>query len=456
MQNGKTPEVKKKRKSQIYGLEHPNSLFSLPKNKSEATLRRSVEAISLLLLQLVSLATTLDGAKILFSDEGMPFLERLPIAYVLGFGIQLLLIGILVLDGFADKPVRRLTALILLSAFSIYTNFFSIYNFMNGRLLEKNTSIDRAQRKYEQLVVYFYTNPKNELSRLEQKSTSLKCSLYQEDPEGTLKPENCPNLGFDRGKGERYDEYKAEFDRVTQDLRELDRDYIENTAPKYFAPEVVAGLKDVDARGIFDFSQEALKDIPAPIKDTAIAQGYKPEAYDDVTDFFPEKGTSYFLIPAQKVFNKESRETVAVVAFVIATAIDGISLLLGAKLNGFYTSLKESLGSINPLADLLNGSFVYLKNIGEAVVPYIEAPLVYVGKIWFSLAEGGGALIVSAFDGCAVLLSSLIRGIIGLFKHPYSSLRDRRPGKKLHLERKNGDGVEFLDTLELLQKFFMV
>lgn len=441
MQNGKTSKAK--RKSNTHGFEISNSLFPSPKNK----FLRSVEAISLLLLQLVSLATTLDGAGLLFGDEKMPFVEKLPIAYVLGFGIQLLLIGILVLHAFEDKPVRRLLALILLSAFSIYTNFFSIYNILNGGLLEQNTSIDLARRKYENLIAYFYTNPKEELNQLEQKAASLQCSLYQEDPAGTPKPENCPSLGFDKGKGERYDEYKAELDGVNADLRNFNQTYVRDTAPQYFDGTIIKSLEGKDARQIFELTQEALKDVPLQVKNQAISQGYNPDEYDDVTDFFPEKGSSYFFLPAQKVFaSKENRETVAVIGLVLATAIDGISLLLGAELEGFYVSLKESMGSINPIADILNGSFSYIEDIGKSIVPFIEAPLVYLGRIWFSFAEGGGALIIFVFNGFGVLLTSLINGILGLFKYILSNLRDHKPGNKVRLGEKNGDGVEFLDT----------
>lgn len=320
---------------------------------------------------------------------------------------------------------------------------------MTGGLLEKNTSIDLAQRKYEQLVVYFYTNPKNELDSLEQKAAKLNCSLYQEDPEGTPQPEGCPNRGYKEGKGPLYEKYKEELDEVNAELSNLDQDYIRKTAPNYFDKSVIDSLEQKDARGIFDLSQKALSVVPAPIKENAIAQDYNPynpEAYDDVFNFFPEKGTSNFLIPGQKVFNKESRETVAVVAFVLAAAIDAISLWLGAELNGFYGSLKRSLSNINPLADILNGLFNFLEDIGKAVVPFIEAPLVYVGKIWFSFAEGVAALITSVFNGFGVLLISLLNGIVGLFKDIVNSLRHQSPGKKLRLESKNGDGVEFLDT----------
>ena len=440
MHNGK--KVKAKRKSSTNSSEFPQILSWSSKDRFKNIVSGSIELTSLLFLQFVSLATTLDGAKLLFQDEKMPLVEQVPIAYALGFGIQLLLIGILVFNAFEKKSIRRLFALVLLSAFSIYTNFFSIYNILNGGLLEKNTSIDLAQRKYEQLVVYFYTNPENELSLLEQKAADLKCSLYQEDPEGTPKPEGCLDSGFNQGKGDDYYEYKAKLDLVNAELRNLNQDYITKTAPDYFDKSI----EQKDARYIFELSQKALMNVPLQIKNKAIDEGYKPEEYDAIDDFLPEKETSYFLIPAQKVFNKESRETTAVIAFMIATAIDGISLLLGAKLDGFYTSLKKSLFSINPISDILNGLFSFLEAIGKSLVPFMKAPLMYLGRIWFSLAEGGGSLIASIFKGFGVVLISLLDGIADLFKDIINSLHNQRPGKKLSLEPKNGDGVEFLDT----------
>ncbi|MBV6626184.1 MAG: hypothetical protein KI793_25150 [Rivularia sp. (in: Bacteria)] len=384
---------------------HIKSLPSFKKDKLKKTFNWSIQAISLLFLQLVSLATTLDGAKLLFGNAKMPLVEHFYLAYVLGFGIQLLLISILVFNAFEKVPLRRLLALVLLTIFSIYTNFFSIYNFMNGGLLQENTSIDQAKIKYGELVDYFYTNPKAKLDGLEQQRASLNCSLYREDPEDTPQPKNCSNLGFPGGKKERYYQFRDELDIVEKQLRNLsiEIEYITKTAPKYFDKKIVDSLYKKDARAIYELTQQALKGIPSEIKEKAEEKGYDAQNYDEITDFFPEKGTSYFLIPAQKVFTKkQNREPEAVVAFIIATAIDTVSLLLGAKLHGFYTSLKNSLGSINPIADF--------------------------------------------FKGFAILITHFINGISEIFYHPRNNVTSQSLKNKLFLEEKNGNGVEFLDN----------
>ena len=129
--------------------------------------------VMLLVLQGISLSTTVQGAKIIFPEtQTFPIPGvKIPIYIALGLTIQFLIIILLIFGAARRAPIRRAIAVITLTFFSTYTSFFSIYNGIRGGELDERLFNADALERHRSLKSLIYTPYRSQLDQyLERKA----------------------------------------------------------------------------------------------------------------------------------------------------------------------------------------------------------------------------------------------------------------------------------------------
>jgi hypothetical protein len=107
------------------------------------------KSVILLFLQGFSLATTVEGAKIIAEDLPVIPIVNIPTYLLLGMGIQLMIFWLLVFGkkGGIKSPTILWMLIIILTFCSIYTSFFSLYKGLSGKDLNATTiAIEQSDR----------------------------------------------------------------------------------------------------------------------------------------------------------------------------------------------------------------------------------------------------------------------------------------------------------------------
>ncbi len=285
--------------------------------------------IVILLLQFFSLSTTVNGANILFKQVNLnlSFFNFFTIGTILGISIQTFLaICILSNETVKTKNSSFFLIIIALSVFSIYTNFFSIYNGFVGGELDKDLVQAKAYQTLQELKRDIYTDYSLALGTAKKQLQTALCKRYNNDPIGEL-PEGCQKGNLQPGKGPEFREANRQAEEAQTKKDELEP-YVERQKD-WFSDESIDKLKDATADDIFEHAQKALANLPHDIKEDAEKKGRNLEKYNLRETFMtPENRISPFIVPFYDIFSKKNSIN-AIAALIIAAALDIISLVIG-------------------------------------------------------------------------------------------------------------------------------
>lgn len=333
----------------------------------------------ILALQALSWSTSVAGAGIILPELNLvewPITIRASL--LLGTIIQGLL---LFLFFFGRQEIQssfyRRSLLILLTVASIYTSFFITYS-----------SLVDMRKNSEEIKLYNSVTKAVNSSKIYQEKTSIlerRNNLIKERDERKneqVRPPNKPNAPkLPRGEDPEYKKQTREIDEINKlntDLAQIEK--IKNSLPddqddkkienvdknkaieplSYLTDEIrkqvyenVTGKKDSKEFSTTKLNDEILKKLKQDVK-------------------YSEFG--YFLIPVEKVFNRNPE---AIVALCIASFIDIISLIFGVSLDKKATdgNIKAKLKNLSRLIKELLKNFLpnLVKEIGHTLYIFIAS-----------------------------------------------------------------------------------
>lgn len=265
----------------------------------------------LLMFQIVSLKTTIEGAKILLSslevlDFGI-FGFNIPLYVLLGCAIQFFLLWLFTFGKREINSFVRLWTLILIYTFaSIYFNFFFIYPVFGGEILTAEN--DQIKQSDEIISMIQSSDPYREYQQLNSQIDNKK---KERDIEET------------NGRGPRYNQLSDEIKRL-QDKKALlsvtDQDIQNFENYKKYREQEFNNQKD----------EEILN------KNNYILSLFQEDiSFENIENSTP----SYFLLPFIKLHQIYYP---AILAFIVASVPDLTSLVIGASLDKTRTNNIDS------------------------------------------------------------------------------------------------------------------
>ena len=267
----------------------------------------------LLVLNLGSAATTVMGAR-----QVLPS----PLAEVLGLAVQAMLFLLLAGAAARHAPLRRWAVVAVFSAFSIYTSFFAYYQTLAGEAVAES-GLDRAHQAHAAFVSATWQPALTEAGRLEEQAAALQALAEEEATVGVT----TGAVGY----GPQAREYAAQARDKRTEAALLRRDLAR------LAPAFEVDLAGRSAEEVYALDLAAWQAAPDAWK--AAAPTPTRAAYVDLEQ---QVG---LLTPWYKV---RRGELPALVALLLATVVDGMSILLGSAI----TSRAAAGGAATGVADL--------------------------------------------------------------------------------------------------------
>ncbi|NJO65624.1 MAG: hypothetical protein HC836_48365 [Richelia sp. RM2_1_2] len=355
---------------------------TLPDRIYEFLKKRSL-LIILLFLQITSLATTIEGGKVLLSSlKPIEFLGIQIEAYViLGCGVQFFLLWLFTFGKDAIKSsLRKLILILVYTLASIYTSFFAIYQGL--------TDIDLTQQNKNIAI-----NTHNKLKQFIYTPQSVEWKEFDRRIEDAEKERQ---RAFDEGDSQRYagrGRLIGELERQRTTLLKK-YGYIEKIQPNFEKPR--EDLEKQKAREIYRDDQNAISDVPPDI----IAELEKNKGFNrqDFTEDKYRSEESYFLVPWNKVTKGDSQ---AILALVLASIIDVTSLVLGTIVNKENKN-KELWKDFWETRRL---EFNQLSKLLKEILPIL---IEEIGYILFTILRALGSIVNGLLLG---LISAKNRGI---------------------------------------------
>lgn len=391
--------------------------------------------IALLFLQGFSLATTIEGCKILF-PEGIVSLPAnwkmfsqsgIPTYLLLGIGIQFLLILFLVFNAIKDKPKSIIvSSIIILTFFSTYTSFFSFYNQVTGNLLDGNPATNYAIDKHDKLKGFIYDTYKNKQQELEEIIKSSSCTMAQEDKKSLsesdiqkLKASGCDlSVNRSQGKGEKYRLAEENYDKANNELPKI-KAYIERIEAVQFQinEEQIINYFNISDKVLLNMNAKEIYRLdrtPFSIAKNKFNElkkiGFNAELFDEEVDYIPpqtENKSPNFLVPIQEIFIKFN--IYAFISLLIAAIIDLISLILGTNFqrNDFSETIKECFLFISDIIiALFDAIYIILKAISYPCVSIFTSSRKQIDKL-----QSQKFLLIERDESASEFLAFLINQI---------------------------------------------
>jgi hypothetical protein len=258
--------------------------------------------VALLVLNIGSGITTIQGAMHIFPHQGIAFFS--------GLAIQVMLFLLLSRMAARHTPIRKWVAVFVFASLSVYTSFFAYY----GTL----TTTSRAPRLYDQamtahqrLVAEVYTPLENQLAKHQSDV------VYYEDQ----KQKEIQGNGIPGTEG---------FGEMAQDFADRAR----------LAEKEVAALKPLVDRLKPLFMEQPTKPTPQEIFDrdrkalSTVPEEYLPPSYKlnptlKSSAYIDEASIITLLEPFRKI---QEQNPPAIAALTIAIMIDGMIILLGTAI----------------------------------------------------------------------------------------------------------------------------
>ncbi len=364
-----------------------------PKNIVESQLGRKLVIFIVLMLQGVSLATSIAGAKIIFSD--LPIIDfsiiKIPAYLFLGLTIQGLLLFIFF---FGKKEIKssffRILLLIILTSASIYTSFFSIYN---------NPAINPIPLTKDAVAIENY----NDLISSIRQSSIYQSSQNQFDQQKKRLNQAQENLKEEdvTGQAERYDQYRKERDLAQEELAKLN--WVEKIK-EYTKPDPDQVKSQTNTTEIKNHVESIISMLPSKFQqdvDKILSEKYDKQL--KTLQNTQEYKKSYFLIPFEELGKKNE---IAILALGIASFIDTISLILGISI--------EAKDKNDNLAEKFKN---FSRNLTQVCKEFLPNLTREIGHTIFLLFQSFGSLLNYILMG---MISARVRALQVFYYTPYT------------------------------------
>jgi hypothetical protein len=303
-------------------------------------LGKRITIIIILALQALSWSTSVAGAEIILPELNLvewPITIRASL--LLGTIIQGLL---LFLFFFGRQEIQssfyRRSLLILLTVASIYTSFFIIYS-----------SLVDMRKNSEEIKLYNSVTKAVNSSKIYQEKTSIldkRNNLINDRDKRkreTVRPPNNPNAPeLPRGEDPEYKKQTREIEKINEentDLAQIEK--IKKSLPDDQDDKKIPDdqddkkIENVDKNKAIEplslLTDEIRKQVYESVTGKKVSENYsKTKLNDEILKKLKQdleySEFGYFLIPVEKVFNRNPE---AIVALCIASFIDIISLIFG-------------------------------------------------------------------------------------------------------------------------------
>jgi hypothetical protein len=274
-----------------------------------------------LTLQVVSLVTTVEGAKIIFppsiifkipNDFSLPIIgSSLELGEAFGITIQFMLVLLLLFDAAKASIFRRWFSIIVLTLFSIYGSFFSIYDSITRSSITKRSN-EKAIVAHQKVRREIYSPLQGRLEKLKKERDQAKSRQQIEEKFGLDgRPAGQGNAFQDQVRlGSDLD---AEINALSNQMNEIK--FLKDDVNSQSIDDIYLG----DKNAISNLYPEYLQYLSKSQESFDINRINRAE-YGDAE--------SLFLLPLNKISQK-SPDINAVFAILIATVIDGLAVILG-------------------------------------------------------------------------------------------------------------------------------
>lgn len=344
-----------------------------------------------LMLQGVSLATSIAGAKIVFSDLAIidfPLI-KIPAYLFLGLTIQGLLLFIFFFGKKEIKPsFLRILLLTILTSASIYTSFFFIYNNLNPIPLTQNVV---AVENYNDLVSSIrqsniYQSSHNEYDEWKKRLEQATINLNQEEV---------------TGKEKRYDQYRKERDLAQEKLTKLN--WVDKIK-EYTKPNSNKNINVTNTNEIKTSIENIISILPSDLQkdvDKILQEQYQKNI--KILQDTKEYKQSHFLIPFEELGKKNN---IAILAFGIASFVDTISLILGISI--------ETKEKGDNLAEKFKN---FSRNLTQVCKEFLPNLIREIGDTIRLLLSSLGSLLNHILTG---IISARVRALQVFYYTPYT------------------------------------
>jgi hypothetical protein len=319
-------------------------------------LGKRITIIIILALQALSWSTSVAGAEIILPELNLvewPITIRASL--LLGTIIQGLL---LFLFFFGRQEIQssfyRRSLLILLTVASIYTSFFIIYS-----------SLVDIRKNSEEIKLYNSVTKAVNSSKIYQEKTSI------------LKKRNK----LPRGEDPEYKKQTREREKINEENTDLAQ--IEKIKKSLPDDQDDKKIENVDKNKAIEplslLTDEIRKQVYESVTGKKVSENYSTTKLNDeilkkLKQDLEYSEFGYFLIPVEKVFNRNPE---AIVALCIASFIDIISLIFGVSLDRKATdgNIKAKLKNLSRLIKELLKNFLpnLVKEIGHTLYIFIAS-----------------------------------------------------------------------------------
>lgn len=343
-----------------------NSLIDV----NERWAKRS-KILLLLILQLVSLGTTIKGASLLFGIEPVILGVTIPFGVILGLGTQLVLVWLFIFGEKAIKSRSKFYVMLLIyTSISIYSSFFSFYQEFSGQPINPRPQV---------------------VGSVQELIGAIEGSKSYKGADGTLSvsEEAIRNKRAERDRWESLGEYEKS-DIASQELNDLEK--ARNSADIIFSQtnsslealrnleeDIVEGKELKDHRTVIAEREEAFQALPEEVKIQI------PSEVKEGEDQSQEAGRSDFLIPLMSVWNLDLN---GIIPLLLASIVDITSFMLG-------TSDSDRNSSKNTILAIKNFIVTSTVNIRNFIPSFIEG----VGFFIFVIVRSLGDIVNGIFSG---------------------------------------------------------
>jgi hypothetical protein len=342
-------------------------------------LGKRITIIIILALQALSWSTSVAGAEIILPELNLvewPITIRASL--LLGTIIQGLL---LFLFFFGRQEIQssfyRRSLLILLTVASIYTSFFIIYS-----------SLVDIRKNSEEIKLYNSVTKAVNSSKIYQEKTSIlkkRNNLINDRDKRKreeVTPPNNPNAPkLPRGEDPEYKKQTREIEKINEENTDLAQ--IEKIKKSLPDDQDDKKIENVDKNKAIEplslLTDEIRKQVYESVTGKKVSENYSTTKLNDeilkkLKQDLEYSEFGYFLIPVEKVFNRNPE---AIVALCIASFIDIISLIFGVSLDRKATdgNIKAKLKNLSRLIKELLKNFLpnLVKEIGHTLYIFIAS-----------------------------------------------------------------------------------